>query len=99
VQMTRDKLLKLAAQLKTDAMIGRRLGVTRQRVQQMRKKYGIPSRFAGNAERNREIISLFKQGTSLEALAYKFDLAVMTIYAITQEARQAKKRKRRLKKS
>ncbi len=85
-KISKAELIRLQKKLKTDARIGDEFGITRQAVHQLRKKYGIESRIAGNKERNSEIVKLREAGKSVESLAKKYDLSIPQTYRIINEA-------------
>lgn len=62
--ISKQELIQLQKTLGRDVAIGKKFGVTRQAVYQMRKKYGIESRYITNPKRNTGIIAAFKKGTS-----------------------------------
>ena len=84
-RISKNELLRLQKKFKTDARIGEEFGITRQAVHQLRKKYGIISRTAGNPERNIEMVSLRDSGRSVEAIAKKFKLSIPQTYRILKE--------------
>jgi DNA invertase Pin-like site-specific DNA recombinase len=84
--VSKTELIKLQKQLGTDDAIGKKFKVTRQAIHQLRKKYGIPSSYAGNPERNGKIISLYKKGSSGTDIAKKLDLSVSQVYRIINNA-------------
>ena len=90
---TKTELIKLQKQLGTDEAIGEKFGITRQAVHQMRRKYGIESRYADNPERNAKIIAAYKKGTSGTTLARKYDLSISQAYRIIKMAGKSKKKK------
>jgi DNA invertase Pin-like site-specific DNA recombinase len=96
-RISKSQLAKLQKQLKTDAAIGSKFGITRQAVHQLRKKYGIESVIAKNAERNKKIVSAYKTGASGTALAKKFDLSISQTYRIINESKAAKKKAKKKK--
>jgi uncharacterized protein (DUF433 family) len=85
-KISKAELIRLQKKLKTDARIGEEFGITRQAIHQLRKKYGIDSRIAGNKERNSEIVKLREAGKSVESLAKKYDLSIPQTYKIINEA-------------
>jgi DNA invertase Pin-like site-specific DNA recombinase len=91
-RISKSQLTKLQKQLKTDAAIGEKFGITRQAVHQLRKKYDIESVIAKNAERNKKIVSSYKGGSSGTALAKKFDLSISQTYRIINEIKTGKKK-------
>jgi DNA invertase Pin-like site-specific DNA recombinase len=86
------ELIKLQKQLVTDEAIGKKFKVTRQAIHQLRKKYGIDSSYAGNPERNAEVIALYKKGKSGTDIAKKFDLSISQTYRILNDAGALKKK-------
>ena len=97
-RINKGQLIKLQRQLKTDAAIGAKFGITRQAVHQLRKKYGVESVIAKNAERNQKIVGAYKKGASGTALAKKFDLSISQTYRIINETKSKKKAKKKAKK-
>jgi DNA invertase Pin-like site-specific DNA recombinase len=95
-RISKSELIRLQKKFKTDARIGEEFGITRQAVHQLRKKYGIESRTAGNPERNKEMVVLRESGHSVEAIAKKFKLSIPQTYRILKETastmKPAKKR-------
>lgn len=91
-KISKTELIKLQKKFKTDARIGEEFGITRQAVHQLRKKYGIDSRIAGNKERNEEIIRLRDAGKSVETIAKKYDLSIPQTYRIIKEASEGVKK-------
>jgi Mor family transcriptional regulator len=98
-RISKSQLAKLQKQLKTDAKIGAKYGITRQAVHQLRKKYGIESVIAKNAERNKKIVAAYKGGASGTALAKKFKLSISQTYRIINESKKGKKAGRKGKKA
>jgi DNA invertase Pin-like site-specific DNA recombinase len=97
-RISKSELIKLQKQLGTDEAIGKKFGITRQAVHQLRKKYGIESTYAGNPERNAKIIDLYKKGAAGTALAEKFDISISQAYRIINEAGAMKAKKATAKK-
>ena len=94
--ISKSELIKLQKTLKTDAAIGEKFGITRQAIHQLRKKYGIDSRYVKNDERNAKVIALYKKGMSGTAIAEKVGLSVSRTYKIitpTEKKSPAKKKK------
>jgi hypothetical protein len=91
-RISKSQLVKLQKQLKTDAAIGEKFEITRQAVHQLRKKYGIESVIAKNAERNKKIVVAYKGGASGTTLAKKFDLSISQTYRIINEIQGSKKK-------
>ncbi len=74
VRIRKLELIHLQKKLKTDEAIGIKLGVTRQSVQQRRKKFGIDSRWDLNPERNKKILAMYKAGRTGTEIARKVGL-------------------------
>ena len=91
-KITKAKLIQLQKNLKTDDKIGKQFGITRQAVHQLRKKYGIDSVIAKNAERNEKIVKAYKSGASGTNLAKKFKLSISQTYRIINEGKSGKKK-------
>jgi DNA invertase Pin-like site-specific DNA recombinase len=92
-KLSKSQLVALQKKLTTDEAMGKKFGVTRQAIHQIRKKYGIASSFAKNPERNRKIVTLYKKGTSGTAIAKKFGLSVPHTYHIINAAHSKKRKK------
>ena len=84
-RISKQELIRLQKKFKTDARIGEEFGITRQAVHQLRKKYGIESRTAGNPERNKEIVEMRDDGSSVESIAKKHKLSIPQTYRILKE--------------
>ena len=91
-RISKTELIKLQKQLTTDEAIGKKFGITRQAVHQMRKAYGIDSSIVDNPARNKEIVVLYKNGKSGTDIAKKYDLSVSQTYRIINEAGALRKR-------
>ena len=94
-RITKQQLLKLQKKYTTDAKIGELYDITRQAIHQLRKKYGVESSIVDNPKRNAEIVKLYKSGKSGTALAKKFDLSISQTYRVINEAKPAKKSKKK----
>ncbi len=81
-QIGKEQLQQLQKRYGTDQAIGKRLGMSRQSVHKLRKKYDIPAAKNHNNKRNREIIHLFNTGISPVLLAVRFSLSLTQIYRI-----------------
>jgi Mor family transcriptional regulator len=92
-KISKQELIELQKSLVTDEAIGKKFGVKRQAIHQMRKKYGIKSSLADNPERNAKIIAAYKKGAFGPALAKKFELSISQTYRIIHEAGEMRKRK------
>jgi DNA-binding NarL/FixJ family response regulator len=100
-KISKEELIRLQKTLITDVAIAKHLGVSQPYVHHIRKLYGIPSRFAGNSNRNNEIAALYSGGMTAYDIANKFGLRPGRIYQITSDAgaRKEKPRKKVLSKN
>ena len=94
-RISKQQMIALQRILKTDARIGKKYGITRQAVHQLRKKYGIESRTAVNPLRNRKIAALRRSGKGIAAIAKRFDLSIPQTYRILKDTASKKKSKHR----
>jgi DNA invertase Pin-like site-specific DNA recombinase len=94
-RISKTELIKLQKKYTTDAKIGEMYGITRQAIHQLRKKYGVDSSIIDNPKRNAEIVKLYKSGKSGTALAKKFGLSISQTYRVINEAKPAKKSKKK----
>jgi DNA invertase Pin-like site-specific DNA recombinase len=92
-KLNKNQLIALQKKLGTDEAIGKKFGVTRQAIHQLRKKFKIESSYADNPERNAKILALYKKGTSGTALAKKLGLSVSQTYRIINTAGKKKAKK------
>lgn len=84
--MTRKKLLRLLKKYDNDPGVAKVLGVTRQAVYQLRKKYAIPSSRYGNDERNASICEMYSRGVSVPEIRKQTHLSIPHIYRILQNS-------------
>ena len=98
-KITKSQLVALQKKLKRDAAIGAKFGITRQAVHQLRKKYGVDSVIAKNAERNDKITAAYQAGTTGTALAKKFKLSISQTYRVINELKKSKKPAKKAKKN
>lgn len=85
-KVSKSELIKLQKSLTTDEAIGKKFGVTRQAIHQLRKKYGIESSYADHPERNAKIVALYKKGTPGTSIAKKIGLSIPHTYRIINVA-------------
>ncbi|MBN1759706.1 MAG: hypothetical protein JW863_15370 [Chitinispirillaceae bacterium] len=97
-RISKNELIRLQKKYHTDARIGQEFGITRQAVHQLRKKYTIESRTAGNPDRNKEMVAMRTAGKSVEAIAKKFKLSIPQTYRILKETGPKKPVKKAAKK-
>ena len=81
-RITKDKLLQLQRVFKTDEAIGKKFGITRQAVFQLRKNYDIESLREINPKRDKEMRKLYNAGTSVAVLVKKYNLSSSQVYRI-----------------
>ena len=93
--VTKPELINLQKALKTDEEIGKKLGVTRQAIHQLRKKYGIDSRYTENPDRNKKILALRKSGTPVIEIAEKLGLTDAWVYQVINKNQENKKSKKK----
>jgi DNA invertase Pin-like site-specific DNA recombinase len=94
-RISKAELIRLQKKFRTDARIGEEFGITRQAVHQLRKKYEIESRTAGNPDRNKEMVEMRESGQSVEAIAKKIKLSIPQTYRILKETSTAKPAKKK----
>lgn len=82
IQFSKEQLQQLQKRYGTDQAIASRLGVTRQAIFKLRKKYDLPAIKNRNDKRNREINHLYTSGISALQLAVKYSLSLPQIYRI-----------------
>lgn len=80
--VSKESLRKFVKNGKTDAEIGSRYGVTRQAIHQLRKKHGIVSRVAKNAERNEKIVKDYRNGIPVRKIMKKCGLSMSQTYRV-----------------
>ena len=93
-RLSKAELIKLQKKLTTDDAIGKKFGVTRQAIFQIRKQYGIASNYVKHPERNAKIVALYKKGTAGTALAKKFGLSETHTYKIINDAGALRKKRK-----
>lgn len=83
----KKQLEQLMKRYYTDSAVGGRLGVSRQAIYKLRKKYGIPAgaRHVELEKRNRRIRELAGNGISSMVLAMDYGLSLPQIYRILQK--------------
>lgn len=84
-QISKRELRRLQKEHKTDAKIGQTFGVTRQAIQQLRFKYGIPAISNKNEKRNKNIVRMYKSRKRVTNIAKEFHLSISQIYRIINE--------------
>jgi len=92
-KVTKGQLYKLQKTHKTDVRIGRELGVTRQAVNQLRKKLGVAAASNDKPERDADIAAAYIAGEPVTAIVKKFGLSSSQTYRIINAANGKAKRK------
>ncbi len=83
-KISQDEIIALQKALKTDAAIGKKIGLTAQRVQQIREEYGIPAIRMRDIKKKIKIIALYKMGTSTTDIAKIFGFSESMIRMIIE---------------
>lgn len=86
-RFTRQQMEYMMDNYGSDAAIARHLGVTRQSVQQQRKKLGVPSRLERIPERNNSAIKLYDQGMTVHDISKRIGLSQQSINRIIKSRR------------
>jgi len=94
-RISKSELIRLQKTMKTDQAIGKKYHITRQAIHQLRKKYGINSRYAKNPQRNAAVVSLYRKGTTGTVIAKKMGLSVSQTYRIINTAGKKKGSRKR----
>jgi hypothetical protein len=93
-RINKTELIKLQKTLKTDPAIGKKFGITRQAVHQIREKFGLPPVWTKNDTRNSKIYSLYKKGFTGTAIAKKMGLSIaQTLHIIHNLEKKAPAKK------
>lgn len=82
---SKEQLIKLQKTLKTDAAIGKKFGITRQAVHQLRVKYAVKSVRNKNKERNEKIVAQYKKGQTGVAIAKSLGMSVSQVCRIIKK--------------
>jgi DNA invertase Pin-like site-specific DNA recombinase len=96
-RISKNQLLKLRKKYTTDQAIARLYGISKQAVNQLRIRYGVPAAEHRNRERDQQIANLYRRGVSGTRIASEFKLSVTHTYRIINRALGARidKRKKR----
>ena len=78
----RDQLERLQRTYHTDAAIAALYGITRQAVQRLRTRYGLPSQPVPRGERDAAIVAMRSAGASVSRIARRHKLSETHIYRI-----------------
>mgnify|MGYP000932859930 CR=1 FL=1 len=93
--ISKEELLKLQKTLKTDHAIGKKFGVSRQAIHQLRLKYGVKANTTKNKERDLKIVSSYKKGKSILQISQDLDLSYSHVYRIINKNIDMRKNKRK----
>jgi hypothetical protein len=91
-KVTKTQLSKLQKTHKTDMRIGEALGVSRQAVHQLRRKFGVGSVPADRKARDAEIVAAYIAGETGIAIAKRLGLSISQTYRVINAANGKKKR-------
>jgi DNA invertase Pin-like site-specific DNA recombinase len=97
-KISKEELIRLKKTFVTDVAIAKHLEISQPSIHYMRRQYGIPSRFSGIKERNKQIIALYMQGITAKEIAGKFGLCQGRVFQIAND-NGARKLKARVKSS
>ncbi|OGS36466.1 MAG: hypothetical protein A2293_00090 [Elusimicrobia bacterium RIFOXYB2_FULL_49_7] len=89
--LKKEELKKLQKTLKTDAAIGKKYGISRQAVHQLRVKYGVQPVANKSLERDQKILGLYKQGKTGQGIAKMVKLSVSQVYRILKKRTSKRK--------
>jgi DNA-directed RNA polymerase specialized sigma subunit len=83
-RLSSKEIIQLQKTGLTDAEIGNHVGITRQAVHQLRKKYGISADQKRNDKRDKSIVSAYKKKGQLKVteIAHLHDLSPSQAYRI-----------------
>jgi len=82
VNITKFQLATLQKEHGSDQNIGANIGITRQAVHHLRKKFGLPSLRANSGERNRIIMVAYEKGKTGIEIGQKLGMSSSQIYRI-----------------
>jgi len=85
--ITPSHLAKLQFFYHTDAKIGESIGVSRQAVCMVRKKFDIPILKNAKYKRNKMIIDLYDQGFTGSEIAKRANISIKTVYRVISHSR------------
>jgi hypothetical protein len=80
--ISKNELLRLQKKYGNDVEVGKKLGVTRQRIYHIRTKYGIPSTRADHSKRDDKLFAMREKGATFQVLSDKFGIARSNAYYI-----------------
>jgi biotin operon repressor len=81
-RISKQDLVRLQKNLKTDAAIGAKFGISRQAVHQLRQKYDIDYNRTKHRDRNAKILSLYRKKASGTRIARQMKISVSQVYRI-----------------
>ncbi len=84
-RITKEELLKLQEKLKTDEEIGKKFGISRQAIHQLRLNYGISSIKDKFKDRNQDIVNMYEAGKSAIFISQKTGLSITQTYRILRK--------------
>jgi transcriptional regulator with XRE-family HTH domain len=95
LRISKPELIRLQKKHKTDEAIGKKFGVTRQRIYQIRRDYGILPIREKNKERNSRIIALRGKGISARTIAEKMGISESWVSEIIRSSKMTSKKKKK----
>ena len=81
-RVTKQEFIKLQKKLKTDQAIGKKFGISRQAIHQLRKEYGLAAIKNKNKERNEAIRAMYKNEVPVAKISKKTGLSVSQVYRL-----------------
>jgi predicted DNA-binding protein YlxM (UPF0122 family) len=81
----KNQLIQLQKVYRTDHAIARLYGMSRQAIHQLRNRYDIPPVSEKHKQRNEQIVSLYREGVSVQKISKRFTLSAMHVYRIIKK--------------
>jgi hypothetical protein len=81
-RISRSQLVKLQKRYHSDQAVGELFGITRQAVQQLRRRLAVAPVAGRHTRRNAELARLYANGASGARLARRHRLSVVQVYRI-----------------
>ncbi len=94
-RISRSQLIRLQSKLGTDEKIGKKFGITRQAVHQLRKRLGLVSRRVKNPERNARMVAMYNAGTPARELARRFGLSTSQTFRVIGQSRKRRRKRKK----
>jgi transposase len=84
-RISKSQLIKLQKRYHSDQAVGELFGITRQAVQQLRRRLAVAPVAGRHTRRNAEIARLYASGSSGARLARRFRLSAVQVYRILKQ--------------